>query len=112
MGNSFQSSRDVIVRTDDLKKAAKFYESVLGLPAKQHGDTLIGFETGSFCLYVEQGDKHGPVFEFLVTDIQKTKQRLLSAGCRVVEENASIPRCYIQDPYGIVFNIGQAQSGK
>jgi len=77
MGNSFQSSRDVIVRTNDLKKATRFYESVLGLPAIQHSDTLIGFETGSFCLYVEQGDKHGPVFEFLVPDIQKAKAAIV-----------------------------------
>jgi hypothetical protein len=26
----------------------------------------------------------------------------------VLEEDPSLPRCYIRDPYGLVFNIGQA----
>jgi predicted enzyme related to lactoylglutathione lyase len=95
-----------------LAEAAKFYGSVLGLAAVQESDTLIGFETGAFCLYVEKGEKHGPVFEFLVADIEDTKNRLVAAGCIVVEEDASIPRCYIRDPYGVVFNIGQARAEK
>jgi hypothetical protein len=35
---------------------------------------------------------------------------LLSAGCALVEEDPAVPRCYIRDPYGLVFNI--EQSGK
>jgi predicted enzyme related to lactoylglutathione lyase len=105
VANAFRSSRDVIIRTNALAEAAKFYESVLGLPAVQHSDTLIGFETGAFCLYVEAGEEHGPVFDFLVADVEGAKRRLVSAGCVVVEENPSIPRCYVRDPYGVVFNV-------
>jgi hypothetical protein len=68
----------------------------------------MGFETGAFCLYVEKGESHGPVFEFLVPDVQALKQRLVADGCVVLEEDASVPRCYIRDPYGLVFNIGPA----
>jgi predicted enzyme related to lactoylglutathione lyase len=45
------------------------------------------------------------VFEFLVPDVHAAKARLTAAGCTVEEENASVPRCYIRDPYGVVFNI-------
>jgi predicted enzyme related to lactoylglutathione lyase len=107
---AFRSSRDVIIRALALAEAAKFYGSVLGLPAMRHSEKLWGFETGAFCLYVEEGEMHGPVFEFLVADVEEAKQRLVAAGCVVVEENASIPRCYIRDPYGVVFNIGQARA--
>jgi predicted enzyme related to lactoylglutathione lyase len=110
--NKFRSSRDVIIRTDAWAKATKFYGSVLGLPVTHRSKTLVGFETGAFCLYVEKGDGHGPVFEFLVPDIQAAKRRLVAAGCTVLEENPSIPRCYIRDPYGLVFNIGQARAEK
>ena len=109
MGNAFRSSRDVIIRTDAWADAAKFYGTVLGLPVVHQSKTLLGFETGSFRLYVEKGKEHGPVFEFLVPDVQATKRRLVAAGCTVQEEDASIPRCYIRDPYGVVFNIGQAR---
>jgi predicted enzyme related to lactoylglutathione lyase len=112
MANAFRSSREVIIRTDALAEAAEFYRSVLGLPVVQHSETLIGIETGAFCLYIEKGEKHGPVFEFLVTDLEDAKSRLVSAGCVVVEENAAIPRCYIRDPYGVVFNIGRARAEK
>jgi predicted enzyme related to lactoylglutathione lyase len=106
--NVFQSTRDIIIRTEAWEEATKFYESVLKLPVTHRTATMMGFETGAFCLYVERGEEHGPVFEFLVPDVQAEKRRLVAAGCTVLEENASVPRCYIQDPYGIAFNIGQA----
>lgn len=108
MKKKFQSSRDVIIRTGKLKEAAKFYKSVLGLPVTMKSKTMMGFETGSFCLYVEEGTAHGPVFDFLAPDVQAAKKKLVAAGCVVLEENPEIPRCYVRDPYGIVFNIGEA----
>ncbi len=112
MTDSFKSSRDVIIRTDKLSEAVSFYGSVLGLPVAYQDATIVGFETGSFRLYVEKGKEHGPVFEFLVLDIEAAKRKLLEAGCTVVEEDPSVPRCYIRDPYGLVFNIGQASEPK
>jgi predicted enzyme related to lactoylglutathione lyase len=108
MKTKFKSTRDIIIRTDTWAEATKFYRSVLGLPVTHRSKTLIGFETGAFCLYVEKGKEHGPVFEFLVPDVQAAKRKLVAAGCTVLEEDASLPRCYIRDPYGVVFNIGQA----
>jgi catechol 2,3-dioxygenase-like lactoylglutathione lyase family enzyme len=108
MRPKIKSSRDVIIRTKDWAKAAKFYGSVLGLPVTNHGKTLKGFETGSFCLYVENGEDHGPVFDFRVHDVQATKRKLIAAGCVLVEEDESVPQCYLRDPFGIVFNLGQA----
>jgi predicted enzyme related to lactoylglutathione lyase len=112
MSKTLRSSRDVILRTDAWDEAVAFYGSVLGLPITHHSETLTGFETGAFCLYVERGRAHGPVFDFLVADIPATRQRLLEAGCTVVEEDASVPRCYMCDPYGLVFNLGQAHAAE
>ena len=111
MKKTFQSTRDVIIRTNDWAKATKFYKSVLGLPVTHRSKTMLGFETGAFCLYVEKGKQHGPVFEFLVPDVQAAKRKLVAAGCTVVEEDESLPRCYMRDRYGVVFNIGQAGEG-
>jgi predicted enzyme related to lactoylglutathione lyase len=105
-----KSTRDVIIRTQNWSEAIQFYSSVLGLPITHRYPTIVGFETGSFCLFVEKGEEHGPVFEFLVRDVQATKQKLLAAGCVLIEENPSVPRCYIKDPYGLVLNIGKAPS--
>jgi catechol 2,3-dioxygenase-like lactoylglutathione lyase family enzyme len=105
---TIRASRDVIIRTGAWAEAIHFYGSVLELPVIHRSETLMGFETGAFCLYVEKGEPHGPVFEFRVPDVQGVKQRLVADGCVVLEEDATIPRCYIRDPYGLVYNIGTA----
>ncbi|WP_445145269.1 VOC family protein [Dyella sp. Tek66A03] len=105
MADTLRSTREVILRTEAWDQAASFYGSVLGLPVSYRSDHMIGFETGSFCLYVERGEPHPPVFEFLVDDLAAMRERLVAAGCTVAEEDASLPRCYIRDPYGFVFNL-------
>jgi Glyoxalase-like domain len=112
MVNTFHSSRDVIVQTDAWEEAIHFYEFTLGLPVTHRGPDIVGFETGAFCLYVEKGTRHGPVFEFLVPDVQSSKPKLIAAGCTVVEEDPSVPRCYLSDPFGLVFNIGRSRNGE
>jgi predicted enzyme related to lactoylglutathione lyase len=109
MKTEIKSSRDVIIQADDWPVAIEFYEKTMGFPVTHRSPTLLGFETGSFCLYVEKGSKPGPVFDFLVPDIQEAKKRLTAAGCTIIDENPAVPRCYLKDPFGLVFNIGQAE---
>ena len=54
MSDTFKASRDIIVRTENWSEALKFYGSVFGLPITERGKTIVGFETGSFCLYVNR----------------------------------------------------------
>jgi predicted enzyme related to lactoylglutathione lyase len=107
MKKAIQSSRDIIIQTNEWSRATEFYEKVLGFAITHRGPNLMGFETGAFCLYVEKGNRPGPVFDFLVDDMAAIKERLLAVGCRIIEEDPAIPRCYIQDPFGLVFNVEQ-----
>lgn len=109
--SNIKSSSDVIIRTRNWREAVRFYEEALGFSVSSRAQTLAGFETGGFRLYVEEGEAHGPVFDFLVADVAATKARLISAGCVLVEEDSSIPRCYLRDPFGLVFNLGRASVG-
>jgi catechol 2,3-dioxygenase-like lactoylglutathione lyase family enzyme len=106
MTNGFRSSRDIIIRTEDWDAAVRFYATSLGLEIVQRSENMVGFEAGAFRLYIERGKPHGPVFEFLVQDVQAAKERLLAAGCTLLEENAAVPRCYVRDPFGMTYNIG------
>jgi catechol 2,3-dioxygenase-like lactoylglutathione lyase family enzyme len=108
MHNTLRSGSDVVIRTEAWDKARHFYGEILGLKPSHVGDSLIGYETGAFTLYVERGSAHGPVFEFLVPEVEPAKRLLLLAGCSVVEEDAGVPRCYLRDPYGMVFNLRAA----
>jgi len=105
---SIRATRDIIIRTERFREATRFYQSVLGLKMFHDTESLAGFETGAFRLYVEQGAAHGPVLDFIVEDMQAAKLELLSNGCTVVEEDPKVPRCYIRDPHGLVFNIEQS----
>ncbi|HEY3785604.1 MAG TPA: VOC family protein [Steroidobacteraceae bacterium] len=107
MSNSFRASRDIIIRTERFTEAICFYSTVIGLAVVHQGDTLVGYDAGAFVLYVEKGPAHGPVFDFYVSDLQDAKRDLTAAGCSIVEEDPSVPRCYVKDPYGLVFNIEQ-----
>lgn len=107
MEQAVRSSRDVILRTRDWDRALAFYGTVLGLPLQRHGDNLVGFDGGGFVLYVERGEPHGPVHELLCADTAQARQQLLAAGCEVVEEDPGVPRCYVRDPFGLVFNLGR-----
>lgn len=101
-----RSSRDVILRASNWAQASEFYASALGFEVVRESETLLRVETGAFRLFVEDGDPHGPVFDFLVPDVQAAKKRLIAAGCILVEEDPAIPRCYLRDPFGLVFNLG------
>jgi predicted enzyme related to lactoylglutathione lyase len=104
------ATRDVIIRTERFEDAVRFYESVLGLKIVQRSESLVGFDAGAFRLYVEHGPAHGPVFDFLAANFRAARAALLAAGCTIQEEDTSVPRCYLRDPYGLVFNIDQRRA--
>ena len=108
MNTAFRASRDVIIRTMNLEETTRFYETVLHLPVVDRSETLVCLDAGAFRLYVEAGLRHGPVFDFLVPDLNAAKQQLVNAGCVIIEDNPAVPRCYIGDPHGMLFNIAQA----
>ncbi len=65
MGSAPRSSRDVIIQVRSLAKATHFYEHLLGFVPSSRSPDLVGFDTGSFTLYVQEGPLAGPVFELL-----------------------------------------------
>jgi predicted enzyme related to lactoylglutathione lyase len=104
---TFRSTRDFIIRTEAFDAAVEFYQTELGLTMQRVNENMVGFDTGAFMMYVEKGPAHGPVFEYLVPDLAAAKRQLLASGCTLVEDDPALPRCYLRDPYGVVFNIGK-----
>jgi catechol 2,3-dioxygenase-like lactoylglutathione lyase family enzyme len=85
-----KSSRDVIVRAENLEAAKSFYHGIMEFAIVQDSSRLVGFDTGSFTLYVEHGADATPVFDFLTDTFDETKARLLSEGCSLVEEDPAL----------------------
>jgi predicted enzyme related to lactoylglutathione lyase len=101
------SSRDILIQTEDIEQARAFYEQALGLTVFLREPAIIGLEAGAFRLFLEPGPAYGPVLEFFVDDLPGAKADLIKRGCRVVSEDASVPKCHMRDPYGLTFNIAQ-----
>jgi catechol 2,3-dioxygenase-like lactoylglutathione lyase family enzyme len=100
-----KTGRDVICRARDLGAVKAYYGGELGFPIVLDTDSMVGFDTGAVTLYYERGAPGSPVFEFFVDDLGAAKNRLTSAGCEIVEEDAALPRLYLRDRFGLVFNI-------
>jgi catechol 2,3-dioxygenase-like lactoylglutathione lyase family enzyme len=100
-----KTGRDVICRASDLGAVKAYYAAALGMPVVLDTDSMVGFDTGELTLYYERGEAGPPVFEFFVADLLNAKSRLIAAGCELVEEDPSLPRVYLRDPFGLVFNI-------
>jgi hypothetical protein len=40
-----------------------------------------------------------------VDSVEEAKRRLVKNGCRIVKDEPDFPRCYIQDPCGLIYNL-------
>jgi uncharacterized protein YndB with AHSA1/START domain/predicted enzyme related to lactoylglutathione lyase len=103
------ASPDVVLHVQSFEAATRFYGEVLGLEVVTRKEGLVGFEAGAFRLYVERGGPagQGPVFELLVPDLAAAREKLEARGCEVVAEDPELPRCYVRDPFGLVFNLAE-----
>jgi hypothetical protein len=102
---NMKTGRDVICRARDLGAVKAYYGAELGMPVVLDTDSMVGFDTGELTLYYERGEAGPPVFEFFVDDVRAAKSRLIGAGCEIVEENPAVPRVYLRDRFGLIFNI-------
>jgi catechol 2,3-dioxygenase-like lactoylglutathione lyase family enzyme len=102
----YKLSNHINFPTAQWEEATTFYKDVMGL---QEGGKVAGhshFVSNNIHLYFE-GDASvsGPIFEFLVPDLEEAKKELLAAGCIVVRWDGPGKSCYIRDPFGITFNV-------
>lgn|GEM_PF-210753 len=104
-GSTVKTGRDIICRARDLGAVKAYYGAELGMPIVLDTDSMVGFDTGELRLYYERGEGGLPVFEFFVDDVGAAKSRLIAAGCEIVEENPAVPRVYLRDRFGLLFNI-------
>jgi hypothetical protein len=102
MANSFGT--DILMQAPDPKKAAAFYVSQLGFVIT--GETpMISLHGEHINLFIEQGPPLGPVLEVTVRNVEEAKIRLVKNGCEIVKDEPDFPRCYVKDPYGLIYNL-------
>jgi len=105
MANSF--GKDILIQAENPQKAAQFYTSVLGFAVTDPNPRMIALGGPHINLFIEQGPKLGPVMEVTVKNLDAVKQRLLEHGCTIVKDEPHVPRCYMRDPFGLIYNLRQ-----
>jgi predicted enzyme related to lactoylglutathione lyase len=103
MANAF--GKDILIQAPDKKKAAEFYVKQLGFTITGEHDRWIDLQGDNINLFIEEGPVLGPVFEVAVVNVDKTKKRLVAGGCEVIKDEPDFPRCYVRDPYGLIYNL-------
>jgi hypothetical protein len=68
---------------------------------------MISLHGDHINLFIETGPALGPVLEVTVNDVEESKLRLLKSGCEIVKDEPGFPRCYVRDPFGLIYNLTQ-----
>jgi predicted enzyme related to lactoylglutathione lyase len=103
MANKF--GRDILIQAPDPTAAARFYVEQLGFEITNKTPYIISLEGEKINLYIERGPQLGPILEVTVSDVEEAKQRLVENGCEIVKDEPDFPRCYVQDPHGLTYNL-------
>jgi predicted enzyme related to lactoylglutathione lyase len=103
MANTFGT--DILIQAPDPHKAASFYVNCLGFEITDDTSPFISLHGNHINLFIEQGPPLGPVLEVTVESVAKARARLVANGCEVVKDEPDFPRCYIKDPYGLIYNL-------
>ena len=100
-------SPNVTVRTQkQFKVAVEFYSNVLGFKNRSIDPELADFDAAPINLLVLEDDEfRGPVMELFVDDLEEARKYFESNGCKVLRWRGKRQDCYIEDPYGVRYNV-------
>lgn len=102
----FRMSPNIAVRTAQFADAVHFYTTVLGFPDRSDDPDLADLDANPLNLFViEDSEVRGPVMELFVDDLEQARKTLVANGCKVIRWRGKGQDCYIEDPFGVVYNL-------
>ncbi len=105
MANRFGT--DILIQTEDPRNSAAWYVEHLGFEITDESPKIISLCGEHINLFIERGPALGPVFEVSIGNVEEAKHRLVKNGCEVVKDEPDFPRCYVRDPFGLVYNLAK-----
>lgn len=103
MANRFGA--DILIQAQDPKSTAVFYVKQLGFEITGETPNLISLHGEHINLLIERGPALGPVLEVTVDSVEEAELRLVKNGCEIIKDEPDFPGCYIQDPFGLVYDL-------
>jgi len=95
---SFKFSRCLCLQLPDLDLAVKFYQNVIGLKLISRKGNSAEFKAEQFRFFLDRRASMGPIFEFLVPNVEVAKEQLLKVGCKIVRWKGKEDCCYMREP--------------
>jgi hypothetical protein len=96
---------DILIQAPNPKNAASFYVEQLGFEITGDEPDMISLHGENINLFIERGPELGPVFEVTVPSVKEARLRLVKNGCAIVKDEPDFPRCYVKDPFGLIYNL-------
>jgi predicted enzyme related to lactoylglutathione lyase len=103
----FRMSPNIAVRTQkQFSEAVDFYSRLLGFQNRSDDPELADLDANPINLFILEDDElRGPVMELFVDDLEEAREILVASGCKVLRWRGKGQDCYIQDPFGVIFNV-------
>ena len=99
-------SPNIAVRHQDYSEAIEFYSNVLGFKNRSNDPELADFDANPINLFVlEDEEFNGAIMELFVSDLDEARDFLIDNGCKVLRWRGKGQDCYIQDPFGVIYNL-------
>ncbi|HEY6171409.1 MAG TPA: VOC family protein [Candidatus Kapabacteria bacterium] len=104
---NYSLSHCICIETPDSEAAVKFYQDTFGMEFSMREGDSIELKSGDRLLYFDKAPEHKTIFEFNVDDLDAARADLEAKGCTVIRWGGKGKPCYMQDPFGNVFNLYQ-----
>ena len=112
----FAANNELALHVPDPEAAEAFYVGVLGCRVTNRTHDCISLESGALRLYLlrDPARTHDAVVpSFDVPDRARAIDALTRAGCRLVPIGPHAPgESYVQDPFGVVFDVIQREANE
>lgn len=104
---NFKMSKNIAIRPKgQFDQAVHFYSNVLGFENRSSDPTLADLDASPITFYIDEDDEFpGPILELFVDNLEEAREILVANGCKVLRWRGKGQDCYIEDPFGVRFNI-------
>ena len=105
MSNRF--TPDILLQAEDPHAAAAFYVDVLGFRIDQSTPAMVTIKGPHINMFITRDPPLGPVLEVKVESLAAAKAEIVRRGGAILREEPEVPRCYVRDPFGMVYNLAE-----
>ncbi len=102
----YRMSPNIAIRTSRFSEAVDFYTKVIGFENRSDDPGLVDLDANPLNIFIiEDDESRGPVLELFVDDLEAARRELVANGCKVLHWRGKGQDCYIEDPFGVIYNI-------